>query len=208
MTQVIRLNAPLGARIEGLDRPQASTPAVAALLAAMPQEHERSLGAWQAELAEWPQLLMSAHGSVRALAAALPGLQVDAERMRSNIDRLRAELPRDAADEWFDPAYGWEIPSAEGADGLERRLPRFAYFPFSGGPRQCPIHHRVALRPQLNSGNHLDAAQPYLQSVDGRQQRAALGKGVDFHERFQNVARAFGRTPCFPAVAAPDCRAR
>jgi len=24
-------------------------------------------------------------------------------------------------DEWFDPAYGWEIPSAEGADGVERR---------------------------------------------------------------------------------------
>jgi starch phosphorylase len=24
-------------------------------------------------------------------------------------------------DEWFDPAYGWEIPSAEGADGGERR---------------------------------------------------------------------------------------
>ena len=47
---------------------------------------------------------MSAHGSVRAMAAALPGLQVDAARMRANIDRLRAELPRDAADEWFDPA--------------------------------------------------------------------------------------------------------
>ncbi|MDM0076239.1 3-carboxy-cis,cis-muconate cycloisomerase [Variovorax sp. J2P1-59] len=77
---------------------------VAALLAAMPQEHERALGAWQAELAEWPQLLMSAHGSARALAGALPGLQVDAGRMRSNIDRLRGELPRDAADEWFDPA--------------------------------------------------------------------------------------------------------
>lgn len=77
---------------------------VAALLGAMPQQHERALGAWQAELAEWPQLLMSAHGSVRAMAAALPGLQVDAVRMRANIDRLRAELPRDAADEWFDPA--------------------------------------------------------------------------------------------------------
>jgi 3-carboxy-cis,cis-muconate cycloisomerase len=24
--------------------------------------------------------------------------------MQSNIDRLRAELPREAADEWFDPA--------------------------------------------------------------------------------------------------------
>lgn len=77
---------------------------VAALLAAMPQEHERALGAWQAELAEWPQLLMSAHGSVRALAGALPGLHIDAARMRSNIDRLRAELRRETADEWFDPA--------------------------------------------------------------------------------------------------------
>lgn len=77
---------------------------VAALLGAMPQQHERALGAWQAELAEWPQLLMSAHGSVRAMAGALPGLQVDAARMRANIDRLRAELPREAADEWFDPA--------------------------------------------------------------------------------------------------------
>jgi len=77
---------------------------VAALLGAMPKQHERALGAWQAELAEWPQLLMSAHGSVRAMAGALPGLQVDAARMRANIDRLRAELPRDAADEWFDPA--------------------------------------------------------------------------------------------------------
>ena len=77
---------------------------VAALLAAMPQEHERAMGAWQAELAEWPQLLMSAHGSVRALAGALPGLQIDAARMRANIDRLRAEIPRDSADEWFSPA--------------------------------------------------------------------------------------------------------
>lgn len=77
---------------------------VAALLAAMPQAHACALGGWQAELAEWPSLLMSAHGSVRALAGALPGLQVDAGRMRSNIDRLRAELPREAADRCFDPA--------------------------------------------------------------------------------------------------------
>ncbi len=77
---------------------------VAALLASMPQQHERALGAWQAELAEWPQLWMSAHGSVRAMAQALPGLQVDAARMRANIDRLRAEIPQAAADEWFDPA--------------------------------------------------------------------------------------------------------
>jgi 3-carboxy-cis,cis-muconate cycloisomerase len=77
---------------------------VATLLASMPQEHERSLGPWQAELAAWPRLLQAAHGSVRALSQALPGLQVRGERMRANLDRLRAELPQDAADEWFDPA--------------------------------------------------------------------------------------------------------
>jgi 3-carboxy-cis,cis-muconate cycloisomerase len=98
---------------------------VAALLGAMPQQHERALGAWQAELGEWPQLLMSAHGSVRAMAAALPGLQVDAARMRANIDRLRAELPRDAADEWFDPALAvraGEIALAE-VKALRAQLP-------------------------------------------------------------------------------------
>ena len=97
---------------------------VAALLAAMPQEHERALGAWQAELAEWPQLLMSAHGSVRAMASALPGLQVDTARMRVNIDRLRAELPQDAADEWFSVALAdnaGAIALAE-VDALKARL--------------------------------------------------------------------------------------
>jgi len=74
---------------------------VAALLAVMPQEHERALGAWQAELAEWPQLVISAHGSARALAQALPGLQVDAQRMRGNIDAVRASVSRATADEWF-----------------------------------------------------------------------------------------------------------
>ena len=77
---------------------------VAALLAAMPQEHERALGAWQAELAEWPALMMSTHGSARALAGAWPGLQVDTARMRSNLDAMRATLPQGAADDWFDPA--------------------------------------------------------------------------------------------------------
>lgn len=77
---------------------------VAALLATMPQEHERALGNWQAELAEWPGLLMSVHGSARAMAQALSGLQVDTQRMRANLDAVRAELPADVVDEWFNPA--------------------------------------------------------------------------------------------------------
>ena len=87
---------------------------VAAMLAAMPQQHQRALGPWQAELAEWPQLWLTVQGSAHALAGALPGLNVDGARMRANIDRLRAELPAQAADEWFDPVL------ADGAAGLAR----------------------------------------------------------------------------------------
>jgi 3-carboxy-cis,cis-muconate cycloisomerase len=54
-------------------------------------------------------------GSAHALGGALPGLNVDAVRMRANIDRLRVELPEQAADEWFDPAL------ANGAAGLARQ---------------------------------------------------------------------------------------
>jgi 3-carboxy-cis,cis-muconate cycloisomerase len=57
-----------------------------ALLSAMGQQHERGLGNWQAELAEWPGLFLSAHGALAALAEAIGGLQVDRARMRANID--------------------------------------------------------------------------------------------------------------------------
>ena len=76
---------------------------VAALTAAMPQEHERGLGNWQAELAEWPQLLISAHGSARAMGQALASLMVFDARMRRNLDSVRASLPKATADEWFNP---------------------------------------------------------------------------------------------------------
>ncbi|MDY7540238.1 3-carboxy-cis,cis-muconate cycloisomerase [Undibacterium sp. RTI2.1] len=61
----------------------------AALLANMGQEHERGLGNWQAELAEWPGLFLSAHGAVNALSEAMAGLQVDTGRMLVNIDALQ-----------------------------------------------------------------------------------------------------------------------
>jgi len=77
---------------------------LAALLASMPHEHERALGGWQAELAEWSQLLMSAHASSQAMASALPYLVVDTERMRSHIDAAARSVDKDSAKTWFDPA--------------------------------------------------------------------------------------------------------
>lgn len=79
---------------------------VATLLAAMPQEHERALGAWQAELAEWPQLMLGAEGAVHALADVAAGLSVDTERMRANIDALNGLVFAEAAANLFAGVLG------------------------------------------------------------------------------------------------------
>jgi 3-carboxy-cis,cis-muconate cycloisomerase len=78
----------------------------ATLLAAMGQEHERGLGNWQAELAEWPTLFLSAHGALQALNEAFAGLRVDTERMRKNIDSLQGLVFAEAASIYLAGAIG------------------------------------------------------------------------------------------------------
>src|SRR4029453_7930036 len=59
---------------------------VATILSAMPQEHERGLGGWQAEWDAIPELVGVTADAGRAVAEALEGLVVDAPRMRANLD--------------------------------------------------------------------------------------------------------------------------
>jgi 3-carboxy-cis,cis-muconate cycloisomerase len=78
----------------------------ATLLAAMGQQHERGLGNWQAELAEWPTLFLSGHGALRALNEACAGLTVDTARMRANIDALQGLVAAEALSIWLAGAIG------------------------------------------------------------------------------------------------------
>ena len=78
----------------------------AALLAGMGQQHERGLGNWQAELAEWPTLFLSAHGALSALDEAFAGLTVDTARMRANIDALHGLVAAEALSIWVAGAIG------------------------------------------------------------------------------------------------------
>ncbi len=58
----------------------------ATIVAALPQEHERALGGWQAE---WPTLaaLIETLGSaVQAMAEVAPGLTIDPDAMQANMD--------------------------------------------------------------------------------------------------------------------------
>jgi 3-carboxy-cis,cis-muconate cycloisomerase len=59
---------------------------VGTMLAAMPQEHERGLGGWHAEWETLPEIVSLAGGTAHTMAALVPRLDVDVERMRQNLD--------------------------------------------------------------------------------------------------------------------------
>jgi 3-carboxy-cis,cis-muconate cycloisomerase len=59
---------------------------VATMFAAMPQEHERSLGLWHAEWETLPELCCLVSGSLQQALQVVPGLEVDAKRMLQNLE--------------------------------------------------------------------------------------------------------------------------
>lgn len=60
---------------------------VSVFLSALPQEHERAAGGWQAEWVAIPELFRAAAGALAHTRGALAGLRVDAGQLRANLDR-------------------------------------------------------------------------------------------------------------------------
>lgn len=69
---------------------------IATLLSAMPQEHERGLGGWQAEWESLPEIFLIASGALHAMTEAMEGLRLDPARMRANIDATRGLVMAEA----------------------------------------------------------------------------------------------------------------
>jgi 3-carboxy-cis,cis-muconate cycloisomerase len=57
----------------------------ATLLSALPQEHERGLGGWQAEGPVLAELFCLTHGALAAMVEVAGGLEVDTARMAANL---------------------------------------------------------------------------------------------------------------------------
>ena len=120
----------------------------AALLACMDQQHERGLGNWQAELAEWPQIFLSVHGALGALNEAFAGLAVDRERMLHNIRALHGLVFAEAVSSYLAGAIG--RPKAHALlEDLSKRA--------AAGPQGLDqlVRDAVAADPQLAA--HVDA---------------------------------------------------
>lgn len=68
----------------------------ATVLAAQVQEHERAAGAWAAEWPTFPALALVTSGALNAVVDIAEGLDVDAERMRANLDITGGQIMAEA----------------------------------------------------------------------------------------------------------------
>ena len=68
----------------------------ATIFAAQLQDHERSAGPWHAEWPTLPTLLLVTSGALAAIVDLAEGLEVDADRMRVNLDQTRGLVMAEA----------------------------------------------------------------------------------------------------------------
>jgi 3-carboxy-cis,cis-muconate cycloisomerase len=59
---------------------------VSTILGCAAQEHERAFGGWEAEWSTFPALALATSGALGAVADLAQGIEVDADRMRHNLD--------------------------------------------------------------------------------------------------------------------------
>ena len=95
---------------------------VATMLAAMGQEHERGAGAWQAEWETLPDLLRLTGSAAALVRELLSGLEVDAEKMRADMDVTGALVMSESIAAALAPSLG----RADAQDLVEKAARRSA----------------------------------------------------------------------------------
>jgi 3-carboxy-cis,cis-muconate cycloisomerase len=69
---------------------------VSTMLSAMPQEHERGLGGWQAEWETLPEIFKLTSGALNDMTVVIAGLEVNADRMAANLNQSNGLIMAEA----------------------------------------------------------------------------------------------------------------
>src|SRR5262249_38957145 len=88
--------------------------------ASAPHAGERDMGAWATEWLAVPEALVLTAGILDKLAAVLEGLEVDAERMRANLELSRGAIMAEAVMMALAPSLGHEAAHAAVAAASRR----------------------------------------------------------------------------------------
>ena len=140
---------------------------VATMLSAAVQEHERGLGNWPAEWETMPEIVLLAAGALDAMANTVADLEVDATRMRANIDASSGLLLAEAVQMALAPALGRDVAhrlvTAASRDAvLEKRHLRDV---LAGLPEVRALLDDAALAKLFDPEAYLGAAAAFVDRV-------------------------------------------
>ena len=99
---------------------------VSTILSAMVQEEERGLGGWHAEWETLPEIVDLVAGALHHLTNMIPNLEIDVERMRTNLELSKGLIFAEAITAALGEKIGWaqaraRIDAASLRGGKEKR---------------------------------------------------------------------------------------
>ena len=147
---------------------------VATVLAAMPQEHERALGGWQAEWDTIPELVIIAADAASGMADALERLVVDPARMRANLDASGGLVLAEAVTMRLAPHVGRHAAHSLVARAARRVSEDQLDFAdaLSQDPQISAILDRHAIEETLTPDRYLGATSAFIDDVLARHAKA------------------------------------
>jgi 3-carboxy-cis,cis-muconate cycloisomerase len=134
---------------------------VAAFLSGLPQEHERAVGGWHAEMPTVAAIVQATGSALAALVDAVAHLDVDVERMRANIAATRGTVFAERAMTLLAPIVGRDVAAKLIAGAVEEaRLGRQTF----GGALAAIARDQAALE-HVDLSN-LDEPEAYLGAAE------------------------------------------
>ncbi len=140
---------------------------VSTMLASMAQEHERGLGGWQAEWQTLPQICLLASGALEQGVLLIDGIEIDAARMRANLDLTQGLIFAEAASMALavhigrEPAHHLIEQACQRAMASKQHLREVLE-----GDAQFSAHiHRSALEKLFDAKNYLGVAEQFIDRV-------------------------------------------
>jgi 3-carboxy-cis,cis-muconate cycloisomerase len=140
---------------------------VSTMLAAMVQEQERGLGGWLAEWETLPEIVSLSAGALRWMAEMVPQLQIDAERMKTNLEATRGLIFAEAVS----MALASKIGKAQAHEAVEaacetaRTEKRHLRDVIAGDARVQTILSAADLDGLFNPQRYLGAAEEFVDRV-------------------------------------------
>jgi len=100
---------------------------VSTMLTCAVQEHERGLGNWPAEWTTLPEIALLASGALAAMVEVIEGLDVDADRMRANLDVTQGLIFAEAVQMALAPKIGRDTAHSLVASACRRASAEHAH---------------------------------------------------------------------------------